>query len=208
MLGPEGAAAAVATLLEQHTPATVDLLIERLDLAGLRRVDRELLYPAQYLAHDIATDLPVGDWPAILVVAQNLAGLTPIDPAVTATGRHTGHPLYAATYKVRAYLFVRGRDDELTDLARKRIALAVRETLLSHLAFTVTIGDESATGEVDPLSVRESYTDLAAEQALGTIAGAITDLDVTLAEAVTLVDATAAPEAVAVDVVGPHPALD
>lgn len=210
MIGPEGAAAAIAGLLEEHLPAMAVRVVERLEVhePDATRLERAYYVPQRIEPRQLL-DLPVDDWPAFLVVARRLARLKPVDVgAAAATASAT---VFAATYELRVFTYARGLTDELTDLARKRLTLAVRETLLEHLAFRVTVGGAEVAGTIDPLSLVEEYSDIGYDEDLGaTIAASQTDLTATLEEVTELAQAAPVAEDSATVEVGaiPHPALD
>lgn len=210
MIGPEGAAAAIAELLTAHLADTAARVVTRLEVhdEGATRLERSYYTPRRIEPRQLM-DLPVDDWPAFLVVARRLARLRPID--LGASAADASATVFAATYELRVFTYARGLDDASTDLARKRLTLAVRETLLEHLAFQVSAGAEEVAGTIDPLSIVEEYSDIGYDEDLGaTIAASQTDLTATLEEVTPLADgAPVAEEPAAVDVGAiPHPALD
>lgn len=207
MIGPEGAAQVVADLLEDHLAGTIDRLVTRLDaLEGATRLERSYYSPQRIEPRQLP-DLPVDDWPAFLVVARRLAGFRPVD--VSAAAASASATVYAAAYELRVFTYARGTDALAVDLIRKRLTLAVREALLEHLAFSGAFGGETVRGSIDPLTLREEYSDLGEDDEAGPIAASQTDLVATLEEVTP--HATPSPLASAAGVtVGaiPHPALD
>lgn len=225
MLGPEGAALTITTLLEEHLDAKAAELgaaleaTARLPLVERRALELKLLAPFDVL------DLPVDAYPAVLVVAQGMTGLRRVD--VDDSTVNAGQTIYAVTYPVRCWAWARAKDEGVTpaergagaDRARKRLLLAVREVLLDHQVITVTIGrtddlepDDPAyrpgitvTAKLDETSLRESYSDVVADD-VSTVAAAWLEVEVELEEVAA--SATPAAELEAVNVTVRHPALD
>ncbi len=210
MIGPEGAANALAELLTEHLADQAAQVVARLEVhdEDATRLERSYYVPQRIEPRQL-NDLPIDDWPAFLVVARRLTRLKPVD--VSAAAASASATVYAATYELRVFTYARGLDDATTDLARKRLTLAVRETLLEHLAFTVTVGGAEVSGTIDPLSIVEEYSDIGFDEELAaTIAASQTDLTATLEEVTPLaVEAPVAEDPAAVDLAAiPHPALD
>lgn len=175
MIGPEGAAELAAAWLEARIPYRLAALEARLDLdAGSIGV------PALVLPYD-RLRLGVEEYPAILVVAQGLPRLGPVDV------NHAGDS-YRATYRLRVYAWVRDVDEQLTDLRRKRYALAIREAFLERLTMSAppplpaSGGNPAPRIATDALSLSESYSDIVVDDAGATIAGAWVEVDVTIEE--------------------------
>lgn len=210
MIGPEGAANALAELLTEHLADQAARVVDRLEVhdEDATRLERSYYVPQRIEPRQLL-DLPIDHWPAFLVVARRLTRLKPVD--VSAAAASASATVFAATYELRVFTYARGLDDATTDLARKRLTLAVRETLLEHLAFTVTVGGEQVAGTIDPLSIAEEYSDIGYDEELAaTIAASQTDLTATLEEVTPLaVEAPVAEDPAAVDLAAiPHPALD
>lgn len=204
MIGPEGASDAVADLLETHLAGNVTRLTTRLEsLAGVPRIQRELYQPARIEPRQLL-DLPVDDWPAFLVVARRTTAIAPVD--IAAGEAAASATVYRFTYELRVFIYARGVDEVAADLARKRLTLAVRETLLEHLAFTTTVGAETVTGQIDPLSLLEEYQDIGGDEDTDdVVASAYVAVSVSLDEVTPHAEALeerAAPATIT------HPALD
>lgn len=216
MLGPEGAAAAITAIVEEDLGARMVDVRDRVTAVRLPRVQRELLQPSLIAPFDVL-DLPVDAYPAILVIAREMVGLRRLDVS-TAEGT-AGSTVYACTYPVRVFVWARGQvgqtepdqRGELADVTRKRLILGVRETLLSRLEFTVTLGagDDpeevpgwSVNGTIDLTTLRESYSEVEADD-VSTVAAGYVEAEVTLEEAMPAASAGTA------DTVAPsvHPAL-
>lgn len=205
MIGPEGAANIVADLLEETLPAAIEHLVTRLDaIAGATRLERERYEPSRIEPRQLL-DLPVDDWPAFLVVARRMAGLRRVD--VSAAAASAGQTVYAVRYELRVFTYARAAEEVATDLARKRLTLAVRETLLGHQSFTATVGTEQVAGQIDETSLVEEYSDLGLEDdgTGDTIAASQTDVAITLEELTPLTEAAPVSGGPAIIT---HPALD
>jgi hypothetical protein len=187
---------------ERATQAITDRLTA--DLPGrLARMETDLGLPAgalpvpQKIVPRDEWHLGVDDFPAVLIVAQDLVSLTPVDVGDEAGQR------YRARYALRAYVWARGDHDADTDLARKRLTLAVRESLLALPSAGV---DGLA---VEPATIRESYSDVGVdEQTHATIAAAWIGFDAYQDELITDAAPVGSADALTVEVgLIPHPAL-
>lgn len=220
MHGPEAAAEAITQLLAAKLPAKTDELLARLEPARLDRAARARWHPKLIASFDVL-DLPLDSFPAFLVVATSASRVRRVD--VARDPAHAGHAVYLVTYRLAVYTWAAAPvGDHATpadrgqaaDVMRKRLVLAVRETLLSNLAMTVTLGaglndaGEPVTGStvhgaIDDTTWTEAYSDVEDEQG-GTVAAARTEFDLTLEEAVPA--RPAPPTAERVEVIT-HPAL-
>lgn len=225
MLGPEGAALALTTLLEDHIEAKVDELARRLEAVRLPLAERRDLVPKLVEPFDVL-DLPLDSYPALLVIARETLGMVRVD--VDDATANAGQARYLTRYAVRTFGWARARQEDpapgrrgaSTDRARKRLILAVREVYLDHQAVEVALGgtpdlepDDDAyvaphavTVTIDERTLRESYSDVVADDD-GPVAAAYLDLEVTLDELVPVRTAPPARVAVATTILG-HPALD
>lgn len=144
--GPERIAAALVARLTSDLPPRLAALEADLDLP-----EGSLPPPQTILPRD-EWHIGVEHFPAILVVAQELIELRPVDRADDATVR------YRARYAFRVFCWARGDDDASTDLARKRLTQVTRESLL-------TVPSAGADGlAVEPSTLRESYSDIAVDE--------------------------------------------
>lgn len=146
MIGPEGAAQVVATVIDDLYVAKLDELIDRL---GLDAGDTPGLGDLPYANMTVHTEprplgtFTVNEYPVNLVIAQEGAIVEELD-------RVAGGIVYLVRYPVRWFLFARGGNFIETDLRRKRYVLAARELVL-----------QSAEAiRAHPTSVRESYSDV------------------------------------------------
>lgn len=194
MRGVEDAARLVADRLADRLPGKVDEMRARYgatvdvlpDVVTVDAFDRQRL--------------PVEAWPAVLVVGQETRGMAPA--RVTGAGE-----TFEVRYALRVYVWARAGDEAATDTARKRYALAVRELLIGGRVIDVD-GDGRPAGWADPLSLVESYSDLAVDDSGATVAGAYVGVDVILVESVPG-DPVGEVATVNVDTAAlpPHPAL-
>lgn len=219
MLGPEAVAAALVDLLDEHLPAAAAAVVARVEAARLPRLQREAMAPSLIAPFDVL-DLPLDAFPAFLVVVQRLAGLRRLEVGQAADD--AGLARYAATYPVRIFVWVRGQDDtaadelldgQAADLARKRLTLALRETLLGHQITEVTLGASTGIDEGDPgyaagtaviirvdeSTIAESYSDVG-EDDISTVAASWLDVTVTVEETLELAAALPTADEVAVAV--------
>ncbi|WP_133306004.1 hypothetical protein [Microbispora triticiradicis] len=118
-----------------------------------------------------AAQLPVEDWPWIMVVGRETPALTMVESIPEGDA-------YDVTYNVRAYAYVRGDGYEGTSSLRSRVTLGIREIALTK----PTLGDTGA--RIDVPSLRESYSELDEIELLGTIAASYVDLRVIAREVV------------------------
>lgn len=176
MQGPEYAAQRVATWLRARIPVQLRALEARLDLDPGALAD-----PAQVLDHERG---PIGveDWPAVFVLPLRLEGLALVDAEAD------GSELYRARYATRVLAWVRADDYAATDALRKRYALVIREALLERKALElrpgVWEGNPDTDLTVDPLSIREDYSEVLVDEARRTIAGVDVTVSVTVLEQV------------------------
>lgn len=201
MQGPEGAATRAAGWLTTAIPRRLRILETRYGLDPNTIGD-----PDHVLAHERGP-LGVEEWPAVYVLPQRLDRLELVD--VDADGGET----YRCTYALRVLAWVRAEDYATTDLLRKRYVLAIREALLERKALKVAdsvyVGDPDADLAVDPSSLREDYSEVLADDAGRTIAGAWLDVNVTVTEALPGPAPLGTADTIAVDgtALAPHPAL-
>jgi hypothetical protein len=206
--GPDGAAGQLTAVLKDLVPAR----LARIRVA--QGVDPEdLPDPMLFVDHDHGP-LALEEWPAILVLPQNMVGMTRVDVI------EGGREVYQVTYAVRILCWVRHHTWAGTDLMRRRYVTAVREALLDRRNLTASTGAFGASDAgllngqvaVAPSTIRESYSDVFTDANGQTIAAASTDVNIM---AIELTDATSLGTADTVDVVvsadtdgvQPHPGL-
>lgn len=148
--------------------------------------------------------LEADEWPALLVTrlrTPTLATLEPVDG---------GMVLYRVSYRLRAYLYVRGQEfDDVTDKV-DRYVLAVREVLLANLGLAAS---PELGAFVDPNGVVEDYSGVELDDVGRTVGAAFIDFGLSLQElaAPTLIPGAPGDPQVATGTVTPlppHPALD
>jgi hypothetical protein len=188
VIGVEGASQLLADAMAAGVPARLAELEERLELEPGTVTRPQLVLPRD------EWHLRLEDYPAILVVPQEVRGMERLD--VTDDGGEA----YAVRYAMRVFVWARGEHASDTDLVRKRLTLAVREALLMPGA----LGD---VGVIDPVSLGESYSDVAEDDEIkATIAAAFIACDVVLEETMSGPGPNYSADAVLVDV-AVHPAL-
>jgi hypothetical protein len=163
MIGVEGAAALAALRLSESLPAKLAELRTRYGATVDELPDPALVLPRE------AIDLRIEDYPAVMVIPQEMLGLVRSDVA-------EGGESFIARYNLRIYLWARGDHAQATDLARKRLTLAAREVLLTR-------GFLSPDATTDPTSLAESYSDIGVDRDnAATIAAAYITVDVLIEE--------------------------
>lgn len=175
MYGPEGAAERLVTWLTARLPIHLAALAERYD-------DGIPLPPPVTVAAQERGPLALEDWPSVFVLPQRLVTLDLADT------EHTGAEDYVATYALEVLAWVRAQSYAETDTVRKRYALAVRMALLERKQLTAapSYGLPAPATDADvvvrPSSIREDYSDVLVDDASQTIAGVVTNVDVTVLE--------------------------
>ena len=145
MIGPEGVAQAVVDRLRELVPDKLIDLEDRLALPEGSLPAPRLIQPRD------AVELRLEDYPALLVVPQDavIGARTDVDD--------DGSESFVCRYTMRVYVWMRGDHAEATDLARKRMTLAVREVLLTYGFLPGELGT------IDHTTLIESYSDIAAD---------------------------------------------
>lgn len=188
MSGPEAAAQAVAARLATDLPGRLTALETRLTLPAGSLAVPQLIQPRDEV------ELRLEDFPAVLVVPMEAVSFR----AMTATA--TGE-LYHVRYVMRVYCWSRGEHAADTDLARKRLTLAVRETLLGRQKFDVS--------RIDPGTFVESYSDLGETEDRATLAAAFIGFEMVMEETVPFPEGTLGAANTITTTTGllPHPAM-
>lgn len=186
MKGAEGAADLVATWFGTALPDRCARIRARLNLPP------EAFPPPALIAPHEHGPLALEEWPAVLVVPRALADMRLADTV------DDGTELYLCGYQLRILCWVRGESVGETDLLRKRLTLAVRETLLSRKQLTPLprygsgpygggqygIGVGGPDTAVRPTTIREDYSQLFTDGRHGAvIAGSWVDVQVAVLEA-------------------------
>lgn len=167
MIGLEGAGNLLAARFRVTIPDKLRQLEQRLAL-----VDHALADPAVVVGFTLDR-LPVEAWPALEVVGRSVD-----TPLLRVDVDELGMPVYATRYGFRVFSWSRGDDYEATDLARKRLGLAVLEVLAGQLVLDPDVG------YVDALTLGQSYSDVSVDPAGATIAAAWTDAVVVVLETI------------------------
>lgn len=150
MIGPEGVADAARLDLERRLPERFAVLRARL---GLSDTDPGLpaTGPALVLAQE-RWRLAVGEYPAVFVIVMRATAfeLLEVDAPSPAPSLYLARR-YRVRYPVRVFGWARGQQEADTDVNRKRLALALRETLLVGVPFGAMVPDSysEAFSDVD-----------------------------------------------------------
>lgn len=169
VLGAEGVSTAIVTKLREHAPAKITQLRARYgaDTATL---------PMPASLHSTAKDtLSIEEYPAIVCTTVDTTGRIG-NRQLSSDGEFD---VYQYKYRMRVFVFVTGADTEDTDLLRKRFVLAVREILLTNLILVDGAGQYAL---MDPNTIKESYSDVAKNDAEQLFAAAYLEFEVTTAE--------------------------
>jgi hypothetical protein len=169
MLGAEGVSTAIKDKAEAAMPAKLAQLRARYSAD-------EWTIPAPASLYSTNKDiLSIEQFPSIIV--------TTVDTTGRIGNRQLGgdgvRDVYQYKYRMRIFVYVTGRDDEATDLLRQRYVLAAREVLLTNKILVDAGGQYAA---LDPNTVKESYSDVAADEAQMLLAGAYLEFEVTTSE--------------------------
>jgi len=169
MLGAEGVATAILQKLETRLPAKVTEFRTRYGTTAAA-----LPMPASLYSTEVDV-LSVDKYPAIIVTTVDTTGRIG-NRQLQGTGEVD---VYQYKYRMRVFLYVTGTDHGPTDLLRKRYALAAREVLLTNL---VLVDADGQYALLEPNTVKESYSDVATNQAQLLFAGVYVEFEVTTAE--------------------------
>ncbi|WP_288797848.1 hypothetical protein [uncultured Arsenicicoccus sp.] len=174
MRGIHAAATRAAEWLAAEVPTALDRIriSEALDPADLPS-------PEHVWGHDI-NQLGIDDWPAVLVVPGQQRGMQYLDAL------DDGGELYAVTYSLIIYGWVRAEDYEATARIRDRYGLAIREALLTRKQMSAARAWDDPTPRtadawVKPETIREDYGPPTSD-GRRTIAGVEVRLDITVIE--------------------------
>lgn len=148
MIGPEGVADAIRLDLERRLPERFAIIRARLALP-----DTDPGLPATGPALVLAQErwrLAVGEYPAVFVIVlrATIFELLEVDQRAPAPSLHLARR-YRVRYPVRVFGWARGQQEPDTDVNRKRLALALRETLLA-----------GGIGALVPDSYSEAFSDV------------------------------------------------
>lgn len=173
MRGMTGAASDLTDTLRARVPAKVDELERRLGLDTAEQVTPGIPKPALYADH-ARPRLEAHEWPAVLAVAQGTA------EAPVVLERGALEDLWRFVYRLRVYVYVRDDGFGAVDQTRKRLMLAMVETLIERPSVT---GDGATV--VRPGSLRESYSDVLPDDVGRSVGAAYLELDLEAEETVT-----------------------
>jgi hypothetical protein len=148
MLGPEGVTRGVTRQAKLTLPARLAEFRERYETSVADLPDFHTVYS------DGVNALSIEKFPALVVVIPSTTGK--IDNRTTDID--AGFEEYSYRYTVRLFAYVMGDSEGATSLAIKRYTLAVREAFLNAKILPV---DDDNSAQVDPMTVVESYSELA-----------------------------------------------
>ncbi len=171
MLGPEGVARALVGRMSQRMPAKLAELRTRLGVDAYELPDLDAVYPTEINV------LAVGRFPCIAVVEFDTSGRV----GNQQTDMGSGFEEYLYRYRMRVFVWGMADGHVETDLLRKRLALSVREVLLQDKV----IHNDEAGGqyaEIDPKTLRESFSDIGAVDEQQVLGGAYIEVEVVTQE--------------------------
>lgn len=170
MLGPEGIARGVVAGLYARMPYTMQAMRERLGLSLYELPDMTAIYPTEIV---IAA---VNNFPVASVVEFDTSGRLG-NRVMDGDGVFDE---YSYKYRMRVFLWCMSDDHVATDLQRKRLALAAREALL----LDKIVCPETAAGsaQLDPQTLKESFSDIGERDANQLIGGVYLEFEVTSQE--------------------------
>lgn len=148
MLGPEGVTRGVTRQAKLALPARLAEFRERYGASLADLPDFTTVYS------DGVNAISIEKYPALVVVIPSTTGK--IDNR--ATDIDGGFEEYSYRYSVRLFSYAMGDSEGATSLAIKRYTLAVREAFLNAKILPV---EEGNTAQVDPMTIVESYSELA-----------------------------------------------
>lgn len=169
VLGAEGVSTAIVKKIRAHAPGKITQLRTRY------KADKATLpMPASLYSTDKDV-LSIEAYPTIICTT------------VDTTGRIGNRQLssdgevdeYQYKYRMRIFVYVTGTDHADTDLLRKRFVLAVKEILLTNL---ILVDGDGQYALMEPNSIKESYSDVGANEAKQLLAGAYLEFEVTTSE--------------------------
>lgn len=178
MIGMEGAVGLTVARLADRVPAKVAELVDRYGI-GVADLPAPKLY-----APSERSRLEPKETPAVLVVGQDETyagdGPTPVDAA--GAELWPGAIIHRFTYRIRVFVFARGTTFDETSTRRHRLALAVREVVLADLWLEDPAGEDLPSAQVNPASLRGSYSDVGDEGSRRSIAAAWVEFTATVPE--------------------------
>lgn len=191
MDGMEGAIATVVERMTAALPGKTTQLRTRYDVDPETEGDQ--LPDVVTIAPYNRARLGVEEWPAVLIAGQETPNMRRADQPT----------IWLVTYKLRAFVWVRGDSGETVELVRQRLTLAVRELLLERKTMTDTL-------MVDDSSLRESFSELARDDTNATVAASYIEFNAWVQEELAdAIPAYGTVEDTQVDTANlpPHPAL-
>ncbi|AYD81510.1 hypothetical protein HYP71_gp016 [Arthrobacter phage KBurrousTX] len=171
MLGSEGVSRALVYRLMERFPSKLLELRNRLQVDGyeLPDVQPEHFYPTE------VNILAITTFPCISVVSYETTGRV----GNRQFESDALYDEYSYRYRMRVFVWGMGDGEVETDLLRKRLALAAREVLLSGLILHDSNGQYA---ELDPQTLKESYSDVGERAAAQYLGGAYLEFEVATQE--------------------------
>jgi hypothetical protein len=169
MLGPEGVSRALINRLVAKYPSVIADFRERYNASADDIPTVMRVYPAE---RDV---LSIESFPAVFVTESETTGKLDTRQ-IEADGESD---TYTFRYRKRIFIFCAGDATDPLDLLRKRLILATREILLTDKILYNTGGQYAV---VDGNTVRESFSDIVANQSNQFLSGAYLELDVVTEE--------------------------
>lgn len=166
MLGPEGIARGVVAGLAARMPGAMAEIRERLGLSLYELPDLTGIYPTEI------TIRAVNDFPVASVVEFDTSGKV----GNRQFDMDSTFDEYSYRYRMRVFLWCMSDNHEATDLQRKRLALAARVALLQDKIVCPESNGNSA--QLDPHSLKESFSDIGEKEALQLIGGVYLEFEV------------------------------
>lgn len=148
MLGPEGVAHLICARLEADLPGKI------MELRGRLGVDADALPDVTGVYWTESDTASVEQFPLIIVVPQQ----TDLDAGNSMYSTTGVGNAYEYRYHINVFAWFRGHDPESTQLGQWRLALAVREVLLTKRAYSNQSGPDYLS--IDPNRLHEAYSDV------------------------------------------------
>lgn len=167
MLGAEGISRALFRRVRDAMPARLAMLRQRYGATVHQLPDVATLEPDEL---DVAS---IEKFPLVFVYLPDTTGK--LDSRQT--DMESGYDEYSYRYNVQLYAYVVGDDYRATSLQMKRYVLALRELMLADKQ--IAPEDEGGNyAEIDPSTVRESYSQVGQGGSKKLIAGAFLEFQI------------------------------
>ncbi|QIN94341.1 hypothetical protein SEA_ABBA_12 [Arthrobacter phage Abba] len=167
MLGAEGISRALFRRVRDSMPGRLAMLRARYGATIHQLPDLATLEPDEV---DVAS---IEKFPLVFVFLPDTTGK--LDSRQT--DMTAGYDEYSYRYNVQLYAYVVGDDYKATSLQMKRYVLALRETMLADKQI-IPEDDAGDYAEIDPSTVRESYSQVGQGVSKKLIAGAFLEFQI------------------------------